>query len=191
MSKLAAGLSIAVLAMSSVALACCTGQSTTTTVISVPTTTTASTPSTVAARPSVYRMGAIAVSAAFSGTPAVQTDPPTLAALLPPHSMVTAWSVGDLGALVVHSYELVLATFPPGSTTTTIDRFLTGYAGRPNTTVYGEPGVRKLSTIPLSSGTRYSGIVAFSVGRVLVMAVGYDDVQSEVTAWLHSVHLVS
>ena len=191
MNKRVGGLRAAVLAMCSVTLACCSGHTTPSTVISTPTTTAAGTSSTVAAHASVYRMGTVAVSAAFSGTPVAESEPPTLAALLPPHSTVTAWSVGNLGAFVVHSYELVLATFPPGSTTTTIDRFLTGYAGRPNTTLYGNPGVRKLSTIPFASGDRYSGIVAFSVGRVLVMAVGYDDVQSEVSAWIASVHLVS
>jgi hypothetical protein len=190
-NKRVGGLRAAVLAMCAVTLACCSGHTTPSTVISTPTTTAAGTSSTVAAHASVYRMGTVAVSAAFSGTPVAESEPPTLAALLPPHSTVTAWSVGNLGAFVVHSYELVLATFPPGSTLATIDTFLRSYAGTPNTTRYGRPALRKLTPIPLSTGTRYSGITAFSVGRALVIAVGYDDVQATVAAFLASVRLVS
>lgn len=165
-------------------LACCSSQPT-------PTTTTTTTTTTLAPRSAVYRFGTVAVAAAFPGSPAMGSNPATLTALLPPHSSVIAWSVGDVGALLVHSYELVLARFPPGSTAGRIDAFLTSYGGRPNTRRYGRPALRKLSTIPLSSGTRYSGISAFSVGRVLVMAVAYDDVQAAVASWLDSVRLVT
>ena len=190
--RLAAGLiSISCLAVGG----CSRAGSTTTTnpiIITTTTTTTTTTPtSTLAPRAAVYRAGNVAVRVAFSGTPAVQADPPTLMALLPAHARVTSWSVGDVGALQVHSYELVMAMFPPGTTTGTIDAFLAGYAGKPNTVLYGRPGLQELSTIPFSSGDRYSGIMAFSVGRVLVMAVGYDDVRSNVRSWLDSLRLVS
>lgn len=183
MRRTGSGVTAALLAVSCLSLAGCSSHSR-------PTSTTAAT-TTLPATPAVYRAGKLAVTAAFSGHPLAQTSPTTLALLLPPHSKVTAWNVGDVGALVVHSYELVLATFPPGSTLATIDTFLRSYAGQPNTTLYGRPALRKLTTIPLSTGTRYSGITAFSVGRALVIAVGYDDVQAEVAAFLASVRLVS
>jgi hypothetical protein len=144
-------------------------------------------------------MGAVAVRISFPGTPVMQVNPPTLTALLPAGTKATSWSVGDLGALQVHSYELVMATFPPGSTVADLDRFLAHYDGTPNTTLYGRPALRKLSTIPSSgpssspssNGNDFSGITAFSVGRVLVIAVGYDDVQANVKIWLDSLKLVS
>jgi hypothetical protein len=136
-------------------------------------------------------MGAVAVRISFPGIPVMQVNPPTLTALLPAGTKATSWSVGDLGALQVHSYELVMATFPPGSTVADLDRFLAHYDGTPNTTLYGRPALRKLSTIPSSNGNDFSGITAFSVGRVLVIAVGYDDVQANVKIWLDSLELVS
>jgi hypothetical protein len=136
-------------------------------------------------------MGAVAVRISFPGTPVMQVNPPTLTALLPAGTKATSWSVGDLGALQVHSYELVMATFPPGSTVADLDRFLAHYDGTPNTTLYGRPALRKLSTIPSSNGNDFSGITAFSAGRVLVIAVGYDDVQANVKIWLDSLKLVS
>jgi hypothetical protein len=149
------------------------------------------TTTTVAPRSGDYRVGNTTVRAAFPGTPTVQTNPVSLTAVFPAGTKLSAWSIGNVGALKVHSYELVLATFPEGSTTSTIDTFLSGYAGKPNTTRYGKPAVHTVSAIPLSTGTRYSGIAAFSVGRLLVIAVGYDDAPAPVARWLGSVQLVS
>jgi hypothetical protein len=150
-----------------------------------------STTTTGAPRFGVYRFGTTAVRIAFPGSPKVQADPPPLAAILPKHARVTTWNVGDVGALEVHSYELVIAAFPAGSTTTTIDDFLSKYAGKPDSTMFGTPALHEVSTIPFSSGTRYSGITAFNVGRVLVEAVGFDSVRADVVGFLGSLQLVS
>ncbi|MGO8875678.1 MAG: hypothetical protein ACLQNG_07925 [Acidimicrobiales bacterium] len=183
MRRTGSGVTAALLAVSCLSLVGCSNHSTSTSSTAATTT--------LPATAAVYRSGKLAVTAAVPGHRLAETSPATLALLLPPHSKVVAWSVGDVGALVVHSYELVLATFPPGSTLATIDTFLRSYAGTPNTTRYGRPALRKLTPIPLSTGTRYSGITAFSVGRALVIAVGYDDVQATVAAFLASVRLVS
>ncbi|MGA2209592.1 MAG: hypothetical protein ABSH30_08155 [Acidimicrobiales bacterium] len=151
----------------------------------------ATTTTTVPSRSATYSFGGVTVRAAFPGTPLKTSDPLTLAALMPPHTSVTTWTIGDVGRLQVHSYELVMARFPVTATTASIDRFLTGYAGTPNLTRYGNPALQKFSTIPLSGGTRYSGITAFTSGRVLVMAVGFDATKASVTDWLASVVLVS
>lgn len=139
----------------------------------------------------VYRSGSIAVEAAFPGTPRRQANPAPFALLLPAGSSSVAWSIGDLGALAVHSYELVIATFPPKTPLRIIDDFLTHYGGAPNTTRYGRPALHRLDSIPLSGGTRYSGITAFSLGTVLVIAVGFDSATDEVSAFTASVRLVS
>jgi hypothetical protein len=149
------------------------------------------TTTTIPARAAVYRIGSTAVSIAFPGSPGIERDPPALAAILPAHTSVTTWDIGDVGALRDHSYELVMATFPPGSATTSIDRFLAGYASAPNTTMFGSPALHEVSTIPFSTGTRYSGITAFNIGRVLVMAVDFDSVKADVVRFLSSLQLVS
>jgi hypothetical protein len=149
------------------------------------------TTTTVPSRSATYSFGGVTVRAAFPGTPQKTSDPLTLAALMPSHTSVTTWSIGDVGRLQVHSYELVMARFPVTATTATIDKFLSGYAGAPNLTLYGNPALHKVSTIPLSSGVRYSGITAFTSGRVLVMAVGFDAAKASVGKWLASVVLVS
>lgn len=149
------------------------------------------TTSTGARRSEVYRVGTTAIRIAFPGSADIERDPPALEALLPKHAIVTTWSVGDVGALKVHSYELVIATFPSGSPANAIDEFLSRYAGKPNSTMFGAPALREISTIPFSTGTRYSGITAFSAGRVLVEAVGFDSVRADVVAFLASLQLVS
>jgi len=149
------------------------------------------TTSTGAPKPGVYRVGTTAVRIAFPGSPKLQSDPAPLVAVLPKHATVTTWNVGDVGALKVHSYELVIATFPAGSTTTAIDDFLSRYAGTPNSTMFGSPALHEISTIPFATGTRYSGITAFNVGRVLVEAVGFDSVRADVVGFLGSLQLVS
>jgi hypothetical protein len=150
-----------------------------------------STSSTNAPRGAVYRVGTTAVRIAFPGSPSVEDDPPPLVTLMPKHTVVTTWDIGDVGGFVDHSFELVMATFPPGSTTTTIDDFLSGYAEAPNSTMFGHPALHELSTIPFSAGTRYSGITAFNLGRVLVMAVGFDSVKAAVVGFLGSLQPVS
>ena len=193
MSRTVSSVAAGLLAISCLTVAGCSHSSATATTspIIMATTTTTTPTGTVVPRPAVYRTGDVAVRAAFPGTPVVETDPPTLMALLPARTSVTSWSVGDVGALQVHSYELVMATFPPGSPAVAIDTFLAGYAGKPNSRFEGRPALRELSTIPFSSGNRYSGIVAFSLGRVLVIAVAYDDVRASVERWLDSLQLVS
>ena len=146
---------------------------------------------TSAPRSAVYRVGTAAVRIAFPGSPTIEDNPPPLITLMPKHTSVTAWDIGDVGAFVDHSFELVMARFPPGSTTPTIDHFLSGYAEAPNSTMFGGPSLHELSTIPFSTGTRYSGITAFNVGRVLVMAVGFDSVQAAVVGFLGSLRRVS
>ncbi|MHB1770491.1 MAG: hypothetical protein ACYCST_01890 [Acidimicrobiales bacterium] len=136
-----------------------------------------------------YRAGNLEVRAAFPGTPVRASSPGTLAVLLPADTRVTSWRVGALTLLRPPAYELVVADFPPGSNAATIDDFLTRYAGKPNTTVAGEPGLYRLSAIPQASGTDYSGIKAFSVGRVLVMAVGLDTARAPIVSWLGSLRL--
>jgi hypothetical protein len=174
----AGGAALVALALAGTLAACSSHPSTTTTTTS---------PS----RTATYQLGGVTVRAAFPGTPLKTSDPLTLAALMPPRTSVTTWSIGDVGRLQVHSYELVLARFPATATTATIDKFLTGYAGAPNLTLYGNPALHKVSTIPLSGGVRYSGITAFTSGRVLVMAVGFDAAKASVADWLASVVLVS
>jgi hypothetical protein len=142
-------------------------------------------------RAGVYRVDGTAVGIAFPGSPGIERDPPPLTAILPKDTSVTAWNIGDVGSLKNDSYELVMATFPPGSTTTTIDNFLSGYASAPNSTMFGAPTLHELSAIPFSTGTRYSGITAFNVGRVLVMAVAFDSVRTDVARFLGSLQLVS
>ncbi len=143
----------------------------------------------VAPTTGVYRAGNVEVRAAFPGTPVKSSSPGTLAALLPADTRVTSWRVGALALLRPPAYELVVADFPPGSNATTIDDFLARYAGKPNTTVAGDPGLYRLSAIPQASGTDYSGIKAISVGRVLVMAVGLDTARAPVVGWLNSLQL--
>jgi hypothetical protein len=110
---------------------------------------------------------------------------------MPKHTSVSAWVIGDVGALENASYELVMATFPPGATTATIDAFLARYATAPNSRMFGTPALREISTIPFSGGTRYSGITAFNVGRVLVEAVGFDSVKADVVRFLGSLQVIS
>ncbi len=149
----------------------------------------ASTPTGATPTARVYRADDVAVRAAFPGTPVRTSSPGTLGALLPPATTVTSWRVGDMALLRPPAYELVVADFPPGSNATTIDDFLTRYAGKPNTTVGGKPGLYRLSAIPQASGTDFSGIKAFSVGRVLVIAVGLDTARAPVVSWLESMRL--
>ncbi len=158
---------------------------------STATTTTTATRPTTPAHPAVYRFGGVSVKAAFPGQPLRLAHPENFALLLPPGSSSVAWNIGDLGTLAVHSYELVIAAFPPKTPLRIIDDFLSHYGGTPNTTRYGRPALRQLNTVPLSGGVRYSGIAAFSVGTVLVMAVGLDTVAAEVSAFTSSVGLAS
>jgi hypothetical protein len=142
-------------------------------------------------RAAEYRVGGTAVRIAFPGSPGIESDPAPLVAVMPEHTSVTAWVIGDVGAFKNNSYELVMARFPPGSTTATIDDFLLSYAKAPNSKMFGTPALHEISTIPFSTGTRYSGITAFSVGPVLVMAVGFDSVRADVVGFLGSLELVS
>ena len=57
--------------------------------------------------------------------------------------------------------------------------------------MFGTPALHEINTIPFSTGTRYSGITAFNVGQVLVMAVGLDSVRAEVVEFLESLQVVS
>jgi hypothetical protein len=149
------------------------------------------TSSTGAPRAGEYRFAGAAVRIAFPGSPGMEKDPAPLVAVMPKHTSVTAWVIGDVGALENYSYELVMAKFPTGSTTATIDTFLSSYAKAPNTTMFGTPALHEINTIPFSTGTRYSGITAFNVGQVLVMAVGLDSVRAEVVEFLESLQVVS
>jgi hypothetical protein len=152
---------------------------------------TGTTTSTGVPRGAIYRIGTTAVRLAFAGSPTIERNPAQLVNVLPKGTSVTTWTIGNVGALNDNSYELVVATFPPGSTTATIDAFLTTYSSAPNSTMFGNPALHELSTIPFSTGTQYSGITAFSVGRVLVMAVAFDSVKADVVRFLASLHLVS
>lgn len=188
----AAGLatSACVLASACFLASCSSGAPRASTTIAPATSTTLS-ELTVPGHPRLYRAEGVAVVAAFPGTPVRVADPATFAVVLPSGSRSVAWSIGDLGTLTVHSYELVIAAFPPGTSLGIIDDFLTHYGGKPDTTRYGRPGLHRLDTVPLSGATRYSGITAFSVGRVLVIAVGLDAGRAEVSAFTASVRLVA
>jgi len=146
---------------------------------------------TSAPRAAVYRVGTTAVRIAFPGVPRIGRDPASLVPVMPAHTSVTVWNIGDVGALQDNSYELVLASFPAGSTTTTIDDFLATYAKAPNAKMFGVPALREVNTIPFATGTRYSGITAFNVGLVLVMAVAFDSVRADVVRFLDSLQLQS
>lgn len=192
MTRPASGVAAGLLAVSCLALAACGSHAGT----PPPSLRTQSGPSTgtsavEAPRLAVYRFARVAVRVAFEGAPVMSMNPATLTPLLPDHTNVASWSVGDLGALEPPSYELVIASFPAGSSGTDLDRFLSRYAGEPNTTIHGRPGLHKLSVIPLASRKGYSGITAFSVGRVLVMAVGLDTARASLLRWLGSLQLVS
>lgn len=136
---------------------------------------------------SEYTANGGTVSLAFPVKPSMVTDPVSFRGLFPQHSKATAWIFGDLNILKVHSYELALISFKPGTSATEITKELTSYAGPPTTTLYGRPALDEVNAIE----GNFSGIVAFSVRETLVIAVGYDSQKTEIQRFLRSLKLVS
>ncbi|MGD0084356.1 MAG: hypothetical protein ABSD78_14345 [Acidimicrobiales bacterium] len=167
---------------------CSSGAVTTTTST---TTTTTTTTVLAPARPAVFRAGRVAVRISFPGSPTEQADPPSLVGIFPSGTSVTAWSVGNVGALELNSFELAIALLPASASGAEIDALMAKYFGQPNTALYGQPALHEISAIPVSGTTHYSGITAFRIGGVAVIAVGYGANRGVAAAFLASLQLIS
>jgi len=168
--------------------ACSSGGSTTTTTTELTTTTTVVLPP---PRPAVFRAGHVAVRISFPGSPSEQPDPASLVGIFPSGTSVTAWNVGNVGALEVNSFELAITLLPAGVPGAQVDAVMARYFGKPDTTLFGHPALREISTIPNDGTTDYSGIVAVRIGGIAVVAVAYGTTRTEITAFLDSLQLIS
>jgi len=136
----------------------------------------------------VYSAGGASVRLAFPAQPTKITNPASFQPIFPKHTVVIAWALGNMSALKVHSYELAIVEFAPGTPKSFITKEMTTYGGAASTTKYGSEALDEINFIPPD---RYSGIVSFPIGRDLVIAVGYDAARAEVANFLSSLALLS
>ncbi len=159
----------------SVLLASCGSTASTTTTSTIP-------------RPSPARYSAsgATVEIAFPSVPSKTENPASFSGLFAGHTLVTTWHLGNIGLLVVGSYELAIVGYPPGTPGTEISRQLEKFGGPATTTMYGRPAIRTVN--PLAG--HYTAILAFSVENVLIIAAGYDSTTAEVQAYIDSLRLI-
>ncbi len=146
------------------------------------------TTTTLAAPPAArYSASGATVEIAFPSPPIRAENPPSFAGVFKGHTLVTTWSIGDIGLLKPGSYELAIVGYPPGTPGTLITSQLEAFGGAATTTLYGRPAIRTVNRL----AGHYAAILAFSVQNVLIVSAAYDKTEPQVRAFTDSLRLIS